>query len=104
VKKESPKKEGKRKAGAKDSGSTPPSKKAKVEKPAKVAKNSKPAPVEIEPDVLKKAQGMNLESALRNLMTRPEIAAKEFPHKKLLEELEKSDGLVNKAKYALLGA
>merc|ERR1719387_1885136 len=97
--KTSPKKDGKRESGAEDS---PPAKKAKVEKPAKVGKNAKPAAPEIEPDVLKKAQGMNLEAALKNLMIRPEIMAEEIPQTKLLQELEKSDGLVNKAKHALL--
>jgi len=101
--KTSPKKEGKREATDEDSGSSPPSKKAKVEKPAKAGKNSKPVPLEIEPDVLKKAQDMNLEQTLRNLMGRPEIMAKEFSQMTLLNELEKSDGLVNKAKRALLG-
>jgi hypothetical protein len=54
--------------------------------------------------VLKKAEGLGLEAALKNLLTRPDIMAKEFPHTKLLDALEKTDGLVNKAKYALLGA
>merc|ERR1719453_2027560 len=76
--KTSPKKDGKREAGDEDSGSSPPSKKAKVEKPAKAGKKSKPAPLEIEPDVLKKAQDVNLEPALRNLMGRPEIMVKDF--------------------------
>merc|ERR1719453_343302 len=104
--KTSPKKEGKREAEADDSGSSPPAKKAKVEKPAKVgkaAKNSKPEPIAIEPDVLKKAQGMNLESNLRNLINRPEIMSENFPQTKLLQELEKAGGLVNKAKNVLLG-
>merc|ERR1712224_165171 len=102
--KTSPKKEGKREAATEDSGSSPPAKKAKVEKPAKASKNSKPAPPVIDADVLKKAQDMNLEAALRNLMVRPEIMEKDFTQKKLLQELEKSNGLVNKAKHALLGA
>merc|ERR1719387_3024014 len=59
--KTSPKKDGKREAGAEDSGSSPPAKKAKVEKPAKAGKNAKPAPLVIDPDVLKKAQDVNLE-------------------------------------------
>eukprot|EP00746_Dinoflagellata_sp_MGD_P125507 gnl/MRDRNA2_/MRDRNA2_60267_c0_seq3.p1 gnl/MRDRNA2_/MRDRNA2_60267_c0~~gnl/MRDRNA2_/MRDRNA2_60267_c0_seq3.p1 ORF type:complete len:326 (+),score=138.51 gnl/MRDRNA2_/MRDRNA2_60267_c0_seq3:90-1067(+) len=101
--KTSPKKEGKREASDEDSGPSPPPKKAKVEKPPKVGKKSKPAPLEIEPDVLKKAQSVNLENNLRNLMGRPEIAAKDFSQTKLLDVLEKSDGLVNKAKHVLLG-
>jgi len=104
VAKTPPKKEGKREAGAEESGPSPPLKKAKVEKPAKAGRNAKPTPLEIDPDVLKKAQGMNLESALRNLMVRPEIIAADLPQTKLLHELEKCEGLVNKAKHALLGA
>lgn len=104
-----PKKEGKRKA-PKDEDSSPPAKKSKVQKPAKadkptkVAKGAKPQAPIIEPDVLKKAQSLNLEADLKNLMVRSEIAAKDFPQAKLLDELQKADGLVNKAKYALLGA
>jgi len=77
---------------------------AKADKPAKVAKGAKPQAPIIEPDVLKKAQSLNLEADLKNLMVRPEIAAKDFPQAKMLDELQKADGLVNKAKYALLGA
>jgi len=106
---DTPKKEGKRKA-PKDEDSSPPAKKTKVQKPAKadkpakVAKGAKPQAPIIEPDVLKKAQSLNLEADLKNLMVRPEIAAKDFPQAKMLDELQKADGLVNKAKYALLGA
>jgi len=109
--KTSPKKEGKRAAAAaaaaedkNSENSPPPAKKPKVEKPAKVAKNAKPQAPVIEPDVLKKAQSLNLESSLKNLIVRPEIAAKEFTQARLLDELVKNEGLVNKAKHALLGA
>jgi len=79
-------------------GESPPAKKAKV------AKNAKPQAPVIDADVLKKAQGLSLEAALRNLIARPDVVAKDFSHAKLLDALEKSDGLVNKAKHALLGA
>jgi len=92
---------------------SPPTKKAKVAKPVKEAsppkatKSKKPAkpqaPV-IDADVLKKAEKLNLDSALKNLMARPDVMAKDFPHAKLLSALEKSDGLVNKAKYTLMEA
>jgi len=84
-----------------------PPKKARKEEPApKKApkKAAKPQAPVIEPDVLKKAQDLGLESSLKNLMDRPEITAKDFPQTKLLDALQKSEGLVNKAKHALLGA
>jgi len=105
--KTSPKKDGKREAPSEGENSPPPAKKSKVEKPAKVpkaAKNAKPQAPVIEPDVLKKAQSLNLEASLKNLLGRPEIATKEFPQAKLLDELVNNGGLVNKAKHALLGA
>eukprot|EP00746_Dinoflagellata_sp_MGD_P125505 gnl/MRDRNA2_/MRDRNA2_60267_c0_seq1.p1 gnl/MRDRNA2_/MRDRNA2_60267_c0~~gnl/MRDRNA2_/MRDRNA2_60267_c0_seq1.p1 ORF type:complete len:340 (+),score=150.03 gnl/MRDRNA2_/MRDRNA2_60267_c0_seq1:90-1109(+) len=99
--KESPKK---REAGKEDSSSSPPAKKAKVEKPTKAGKKAKPQDLEIEADVLKKAQGLGLESSLRNLMNRPDVMDKGFEQAHLLQVLEKNEGLVNKAKYVLLGA
>jgi len=72
-------------------------------KKAKVGKAGKPAEPVIDADVLKKAQNLGLESSLKNLMARPEVSAQGLPHAKLLGELEKADGLVNKAKRALLG-
>jgi len=103
--KASPKKAGKREAGNEDALTpSPPAKKAKVEKPAKAGKKAKAPELVIEADILKKAQGLGLESNLRNLMGRPEVAAKEFSHAKLLQALENNEGLVNKAKHVLLGA
>merc|ERR1719443_1872161 len=76
---------------------------APAPKKAKVGKAGKPAEPVIDADVLKKAQNLGLESSLKNLMARPEVSAQGLPHAKLLGELEKADGLVNKAKRALLG-
>jgi len=109
AKEESPKKKSKRKA-ADDEGaeaSSPPDKKAKVEKAAKLPRTAKPAkpqaPV-IDADIIKKAEGLGLLSPLKNLLDRPEVVAKDFSHAKLLSALEESGGLVNKAKYSLMGA
>jgi len=85
---------------------SPPKKARKEEAAPKKApkKAGKPQAPVIEPDVLKKAQGLGLESSLQNLLGRPEITAKDLPQAKLLDALQKNDGLVNKAKHALLGA
>ena len=55
-------------------------------------------------DVLTRARGAGLEAALRNLAGRLELSAREgLTAENLLEALVGSSGLVNKAKYALLG-
>lgn len=54
-------------------------------------------------DVLKMADGMGLRSGLENLAGRKDVADKRFEGSKLLEALQAADGLVNKAKAALLG-
>merc|ERR1739848_625366 len=86
----------KRKAAA---GAEAPAKKAKVS--PKRTKAAKPSLI-IDPDVLKKAEKLGLESGLRNLMTREDVMAKGFPHAKMLKVLEETEGLVNKAKYVHL--
>jgi len=96
----------KRKAAGAREGTSPP-KKAKITPPkkqAKAPKNAKPQAPTIDADVLKKAEGLGLEQALKNLMSRSDVMAKDFPQEKLLSALEESEGLVNKAKYTLLGA
>lgn len=95
----SPKKESATKRKATDGeGSSPEAKKAKVGKAGKAAKPQAPV---IDADVLKKAESLGLAANLMNLISRPEVSL--FPHAKLLAALEKSDGLVNKAKHVLLG-
>jgi len=103
---ETPKKGAKRKAAESegDAGSSPPTKKAKAEKKAKApkpARATKPQPPVIDADVLKKAESLNLVCSLQNLMIRPEV--KDIPQAKMLTALVESEGLVNKAKNALLG-
>lgn len=61
---------------------------------SKTGKAAKPQDPIIDADVLKKAQGMGLESSLKNLMTRPDIIAKDLSHAELFSALEKSGGLV----------
>merc|ERR1712185_228983 len=88
-------KEQKEKEEAEDTGSSPPAKKAKVEKHGKASKKSQPQAPIIDADVLKKAQGLNLEAALKNLLGRDEIKGKDIPQTKLLDALKESGGLVN---------
>lgn len=98
----SPKKETPKKRKATDGeGPSPEAKKAKVPKARKAAKPEAPV---IDADVLKKAEGLGLQVALQNLMARADVMAKEIPHAKMLAALQQSEGLVNKAKYTLLGA
>jgi hypothetical protein len=82
-------------------------KEAKV-KPGKRGRPSKgtaPADaVELEQEVVEAAQKLKMESALKNLAARSEIAALKLPSQKILEALKESDGLVNPAKRVLLGA
>lgn len=60
--------------------------------------------VKLDADVLEAAQKLKMEGALRNLSARREIAALNLPSKKILAALKESEGLVNPAKRALLGA
>lgn len=89
---------------------SPPKKVRKVESPKS---GSKPQPKakaaskkgvskvdEIDPEALKLAQGLGLETALRNLASRAEV--KTHSTDAMLKALQNSGGLVNKAKQALL--
>lgn len=78
---------------------------AKGEAPAakrgrKVATPQGPA---LEEKVLQRARELGMEDPLRNLAGRREVASLGLPGQKLLDALQKSCGLVNKAKAALLG-
>jgi hypothetical protein len=77
-------------------------------KPAKRGRISKGAAgadaVKLDQDVIEAAQKLKMESALRNLAARSEIVALNLPQQKILQALKESDGLVNPAKRALLGA
>lgn len=78
--------------------SPPPAKKPRGVKD-KDQKDDGPA---IDAAVLAQAQKLNMETALRNLSKRAEM--KTFSSEKLLKALQDSNGLVNKAKVALMGA
>lgn len=54
--------------------------------------------------VLKAAEELNMGDALRNLASREEMVKEGVTSQKLLDALKASDGLVNKAKAALLAA
>lgn len=75
-----------------------------VAKKGKVAKKNDAAGVEIEAKVLKEAEGLKLVAQIRNLAARPDVMKSGKSQKEMLEALRKNDGLVNKAKTALLGA
>merc|ERR1712060_352346 len=60
--------------------------------------------LDIEQSVLEEARNLELESALRNLAGRKEIASGYFSARRMLDALKTHDGLVNKAKDALLGS
>jgi hypothetical protein len=69
--------------------------------------NSKPAPATKlftngEKALLEEADAMGLGSALRNLAGREDIIKRGFPLERLFDVLRENDGLVNKAKSALL--
>lgn len=71
--------------------------KAKGKAKAKAAEEPKE---QIDPQVLKSAQGLGLESALKNLASREELKGKSAAS--MLAALQSAGGLVNKAKMALL--
>jgi len=60
--------------------------------------------VEIEETVLLAAKKEGLESSLKNLAARPEVAALGLSADKMLSSLKEHNGLVNATKNALLGA
>lgn len=75
---------------------------APTAKKAKKAAASQEAMPDLDADVLKEAQSLGFESALKNLASRKEVADRSA--QELLSALKKSEGLVNPAKNALLGA
>jgi len=81
---------------------TTPSPAAKVSRVAKKTVSSKE--VAIDAEVLKEAEGLKLVSQIKNLLSRPDVASSGKSHKEMLDALRTNDGLVNKAKTALLGA
>jgi len=91
---------GKRAAGA-TSEKPPLAKKAKVQ--ARGGKAEEPS-ISIETDLLQEAKQLGFESALKNLASRKEIVSSGKSGSELLAALVKSEGLVNPAKHALLGA
>jgi hypothetical protein len=60
--------------------------------------------IEIDAAILKEAQALSFASQLKNLAARPDVISSGKSHKEMLDALNKNDGLVNKAKAALLGA
>jgi len=87
---------------AKVSAESPPAKTAKVSAKAKKAAASEgPA---IPAEILEKAKKAKLDGALTNLASRQDIADKNISADKLLDALQKSGGLVNKARATLMGA
>lgn len=61
-----------------------------------------PEAVAIDAEVLKAARRKGLDGPLRNLISRQEVAGSGKSHKQMLEALQSSGGLVNKAKSILL--
>eukprot|EP00931_Biecheleriopsis_adriatica_P023467 TRINITY_DN1480_c0_g1_i2.p1 TRINITY_DN1480_c0_g1~~TRINITY_DN1480_c0_g1_i2.p1 ORF type:complete len:294 (+),score=102.89 TRINITY_DN1480_c0_g1_i2:65-946(+) len=69
------------------------------------AKKTKgPEVVEIDASVLAEAEKLGYQAELRNLASRQEVKDLGKPHKDLLEAIKASNGLVNPARRALLGA
>lgn len=66
------------------------------------ADKTAPQPV-LDATVLREAEKLGYDASLRNLASRPEIIARGIKARIMLEALKRSDGLVNKAKNALLG-
>jgi len=60
--------------------------------------------IAITAEVLKRSQELGMTGALNNLAARPEIISKGVSSQDLLDALVKAEGLVNKAKNALLAA
>jgi len=82
---------------------------AKASPPAKKGRKGKnanpPSPsVKLDDAILKAAEELNMGDALRNLASREEMVKEGVTSDKLFEALKASDGLVNKAKAALLAA
>jgi hypothetical protein len=88
-------------ADAKEKPESPPAKKAKgAGKEKKKEAEGPKIPVEI----IEQAKKAKLDGALTNLANRQDIVDKNISADKLLDALQKSGGLVNKARATLLGA
>jgi hypothetical protein len=74
--------------------------------PGKRGRKGAPATTEVEIDgaVLKEAEALKFASQLKNLAARQDVVSSGKSHKQMLDALKNSEGLVNKAKAALLGA
>merc|ERR1711953_774606 len=73
-----------------------------VTKSKKDVTASKETSVPITAKVMQQAESLGFAASLRNLAARPEIMSSKLSGAKLLEALKACDGLVNKAKTALL--
>jgi len=93
-----------KKAKGKAKPESPPAKKAKGEGRGKKKEAASPEGVKIPPEILEQAKKEKFEAALTNLASRQDVVDKNISADKLLAALQKSGGLVNKAKAALLGA
>lgn len=100
AKKASPKK---RSAPAPNSEeSAAPAKKAKGSSKGKKAASATSQDSAIDAEIMKQATALNMGGALKNLAERKDVS--HFSADKLLGALKTNDGLVNKARMALLGA
>lgn len=94
---EKPKRVEKRAAG---SGSEQPAKRGRGRGSGKAS----PAEPEIEAKLLKEAEALNLVSQIKKLAALPVVQSSGKSQKQMLEMLKANEGLVHKAKSALLGA
>lgn len=67
-----------------------------------IAGNEAPQP-KLDATVMLEAEGLGYAGRLQNLASRPEVMARRYPARALLEALKRSGGLVNPAKHSLLG-
>jgi len=78
--------------------------KAKAKSKGRAAKAAEPEPKSVlDAEILAEAEKLGYRTGIENLAGRPDIVAKSFNGKQLLEALKSSGGLVNKAKQQLLG-
>ena len=89
-----PEKAAKKREAAAPKGEAPAAKRGR--------KVATPQGLQLEEKVLQKARELGMEAPLRNLAGRGEVASLGLPGQQVLDALEKSCGLVNKAKAALL--
>lgn len=87
-----------RKRPAAGASASPP---AKQRRGGKQTETADPA---IDPALLQEAEKLGFAAALKNLASRPEVTKTGKDHKAMLNALKSSNGLVNAAKRALLGA